>query len=188
MIIGITGSLSAGKDTVAQILEENGFRHISLSQILRELVLKKGGELTTENLTKEGNNLRQERGNGYLAKEALKQVREDTAISSIRQPGEVEVLRESGDFFLISVDADPKIRWQRLKERQRPGDPKTIEGMLAIEKKQMKSGGSKDMQLDVVWGMADYHLDNNGSLGDLQTKVREIIKAARRQIGKEKSK
>lgn len=188
MIIGITGSLAAGKDTVAQILEENGFRHISLSQILRELVVKKGGDLTTANLTREGNNLRTEKGNGYLAKEALKLISDDTAISSIRQPGEVEVLRKTGKFFLISVDADPKIRWQRLKKRQRPGDPKTMEGMLAIEKKQMKSGGSKDMQLDVVWGMADYHLNNNGDLGDLQTKVREIIKTARRQIGKEKSK
>jgi len=58
MIIGITGSLAAGKDTVAQILEENGFRHISLSQILRDLVIKKGGDLSTASLTEEGNLLR----------------------------------------------------------------------------------------------------------------------------------
>lgn len=182
MIIGITGSLAAGKDTVAQILEENGFRHISLSQILRDLVIKKGGDLSTASLTEEGNLLRHEMGDGFLAKKALQSVQGNTVVSSIRQPGEVTELKKNKHFFLVNVDADPKIRWQRLKSRKRPGDPLTMEGMLEIEKKQMKSGGSKDIQLDVVASMADYVVNNDGDLGDLRTNVDKVIKKIKERI------
>ncbi|HOE74543.1 MAG TPA: dephospho-CoA kinase [bacterium] len=182
MIIGITGSLAAGKDTVAQILEENGFRHISLSQILRDVVASKGGELTTENLTKEGNLLRHKMGDGFLAKRALENVKGDTVISSIRQPGELVQLRKNKHFFLINVDADPRIRWQRLKNRKRPGDPTTMEEMIKIEKKQMKAGGSKDMQLDVVASKADYIINNDGSLSDLQRNVDKVIKKIKKRV------
>ena len=40
MIIGITGSYASGKDTVASILQEKGFIHYSLSDILREELKK----------------------------------------------------------------------------------------------------------------------------------------------------
>ena len=36
MIIGITGSYGAGKDTVAELLQKMNFTHVSFSDTLRE--------------------------------------------------------------------------------------------------------------------------------------------------------
>ena len=36
MIVGITGFFCAGKDTMAAMLQQKGFNHISLSDIIRE--------------------------------------------------------------------------------------------------------------------------------------------------------
>lgn len=180
MIIGVAGTLASGKDTVSEILMSEGLQHVSLSEILREILRAKGIETTTENLTREGNAIRQEKGEGYLAKEAIKRIKGDAIISSIRQPGEVDYLHQRKDFYMIAVDADIKLRWSRLKKRQRPGDPTSFEDMLSIEKRQMKSGGSKDMQNDVVMEKADYHIDNNGTLEQLKAQVDNIINKIRK--------
>jgi dephospho-CoA kinase len=58
MIIGITGPNASGKDTVADILEEKGFIHYSLSDILREELKKSNKEEIRKNLIKIGNELR----------------------------------------------------------------------------------------------------------------------------------
>lgn len=176
MIIGVTGTLASGKDTVSELLEKKGYKHISLSQILRREVSKLGEPITTVNLTTFGNKIRHERGEGYLAKEALKDASKKTIISSIRQPGEVRVLKKDPRFVLIAVDADAKQRWSRLEKRKRAGDPESFNDMMAIERKQMKKHGSKDMQLDTVMAMADYQIDNNGTMEDLKEKVDRLLK------------
>lgn len=184
MIIGVTGLPSSGKDTVAQILEKEGFKHISLSDMLREIVLAKGEDISTENLTRHGNLIRRERGEGYLAKMALKKIGGDTVITSIRQPGEVDVLRQNKGFHLIAVEADEIKRWQRLKSRHREGDPRTIEEMKSIEMRQSKAGGSKDMQVDEVMKKADYIVNNNGLLDDLKKQVDEVLARIKEKDGK----
>ncbi len=171
MIIGVTGTLASGKDTVSELLEKKGYKHISLSQILRRELIKIGESIDTANLTKFGNKIRHERGEGYLAKEALKEATDKTILSSIRQPGEVVTLKKDPRFVLIAVDADAQKRWERLEKRKREGDPASFEDMMAIEHKQLKKYGSKDMQLDVVMAMADYRIDNNGTLEELKKNV-----------------
>ena len=175
MIIGIAGMPSSGKDTVAEIFEKKGYKHISLSQVLRDMAKKQGIEPTTENLTEFGNSTRLKYGLGYLAKEALKEARGDTVITSIRQPGEVDVLRKRKDFYLIAIDATLENRWKRLSARRRLGDPATLDEMKSIEKRQSKAGGSKDMQNDVVMEMADYYIDNNGTKEQLKKQVEETM-------------
>ena len=55
MIVGVTGFFAAGKDTVAEILQERGFRHVSLSDIIREEIRSRGEEVTIPHLTTVGN-------------------------------------------------------------------------------------------------------------------------------------
>ena len=57
-----------------------------------------------------------------------------------------------------------------------------MEEMIKIEKKQMKAGGSKDMQLDVVASKADYIINNDGSLSDLQRNVDKVIKKIKKRV------
>ncbi|HEX5033137.1 MAG TPA: AAA family ATPase, partial [bacterium] len=128
MIIGLTGKNASGKGEVAQVLKEGGFHYLSLSDLLREELKKRGLEILRENLIHVGNEMRQTYGGGYLADKALQQIDVDKnyIVDSIRNPREVEVLRRLSNFRLIHVTAVPQVRFERIKSRNREGDPKTF--------------------------------------------------------------
>src|SRR5262245_25637761 len=106
MLIGLTGRNASGKGEVARRLEAKGFQYFSLSDVIREEIRSKGGELTREALIQTGNELRTKFGPGILAERILQRVQEGAnyVIDSIRNPSEVMVLRRARRFHLIRVD------------------------------------------------------------------------------------
>ncbi len=93
MIIGLTGACCSGKDTIAEYISKKyGYKHYSLSDILREIMKEKGIELTRENLAAFGTELREENGNEILANKALEKINLNGrfCITSIRHTGEVK--------------------------------------------------------------------------------------------------
>jgi len=72
MIIGITGTNSSGKDTVAAILKEEGFDSFSCSDAIREELKKLDFLESRENLIALGNELRETLGMGIWAKKCLR--------------------------------------------------------------------------------------------------------------------
>src|SRR3989338_2828737 len=135
MIIGVTGSYAAGKYTVAEILQKMGFYHISLSDMLREELTKRKVKLTREALITIGNELRTAHGPDVLARRALSKLKdsENFVITSIRNPSEVQALQERPEFLLVNVTSPIKLRLQRLQERNREEDPKTLEELKQKE-------------------------------------------------------
>ncbi|MBU0707552.1 AAA family ATPase [Patescibacteria group bacterium] len=178
MIIGITGYFGAGKGTVADYLKANDFIYHSCSNILREENKKLGQEETIENLIALGNRLREEHGPGVLAKRLLEKIKDNkeelSIVDSLRHPDEINVLKETGDFVLISVDAPIDIRYERTQLRKRDDDKMTFEEFRKQEQFQLAGEGSQAQLLNCV-KMADYNLVNDGTIEDLQKKVDEII-------------
>ncbi|MFC1656492.1 AAA family ATPase [Patescibacteria group bacterium] len=179
MIIGLTGTLSSGKDQVSEYLMTKGFKHYSLSDILREIAEERGIEKTRDNLRELANDVAHEKGAESLAKEALARigdVREGNfIISAIRKPEEVKLLKQRPDFIFIAVDADPTLRWERSQKRAREGENKqTFDEFMAKEK--AETSGNNVQRLDVCISMADYKVMNNGTIEDLNKKVDEILK------------
>ena len=177
MIIGLSGTLSAGKDTLAEYLvEKEGFFHVSLSGVLREIARKEGIEETMTALTKLGNAIEKRYGKGYLAKLALDKIppRRNAVISSIRQPPEIEVLRQAGRFKMIFVDAAARIRFERLKKRAREGDSQTWEEFVGLEKKQML-GSYCGINLLGCKKASDYIIENNGTREEFTKKIRGVV-------------
>ncbi len=176
MIIGLSGMPASGKDTVAEYLQNKGFDHISLSAVLRDILRERDLEINLENLTKVGNSLGKEFGQGYLIERAREKAdfSKDLIVSSIRQPGEITELRKQKDFKMIFVDADARTRFERLKLRGRSGDSETFEQFMIIENKQVdgKSGG---MNLGECRRMADFVLINDGTPKDLKEKIEQIL-------------
>lgn len=185
MIIGISGMPAGGKDTVAEYLEGKGFSHISLSQILREILTERNLEINMENLTRVGNSLKDEFSESYLAEQALRRIdkSKDTIISSIRQPGEIDYLKQQSGFKMIFVDADIKARFKRLKLRGRIGDSETFEQFLEADRK-MSDGKSGGMNLHECKRRSDYVVDNDGTLDDLYRNTDKIIDEIRGNSGK----
>ncbi len=67
IIIGITGTLGAGKGTVVDYLKEKyGFVHFSVREFLRGEVLKRGMEPNRDSFTSVANDLRAHHTPSYI--------------------------------------------------------------------------------------------------------------------------
>ncbi|MEM4711035.1 MAG: AAA family ATPase [Candidatus Woesearchaeota archaeon] len=125
IVVGITGTIASGKDLIAGFFKEKGFQIISLGEIIREELSKKGIPLTRQNQQDLGNQLRKEFGGHVLAERALKKFQSYSAplvIIGIRNLDEIKYLKENSKFYLIGIDAPLEIRWERVKKRNRDSD------------------------------------------------------------------
>ncbi len=177
MLIGLTSRNAAGKDELARYLvERKGFVYFSLSDLLRAELKKRGLELTRENLTEVGNELRLERGPGVLGEWALGELESvrDAVVVSLRNPAEIEALRKRPDFLLVGVDAPVETRWQRVESRARPDDARTYEQFLRQEQAEL-SGDPHQQQLEACFRLADRVVVNDGTLEDLHRKIEELL-------------
>ncbi len=181
MIIGLTGPLCAGTDTIGEILKkEFGFIWMSYSDVLREVCVERGIEITRKNLQDLGNELREERGTGVLSGILIEKMlpEKNYVIGNIRNPGEVEVLREKfrNDFILVKIEADKKIRFERLLKRRREKDPQTWEEFLKVEERDFGANeNEKGQQHQKVFEMADKKIENNKTIEDLRNQVKKLI-------------
>jgi len=166
MIIGLTGKNAAGKGELANHLKDKGFIYFSLSDALRDEATKQSLDHSRDVLIKLGTEMREKFGNGILAERINEKIMEQKGnfvVDSIRNPGEVEELRKNDGFILIGVDADVKIRFERLMKRKRAGDSRTFEEFINHEKKENNNEGS-GQQLDKCIQMADKIIDSNGTI------------------------
>ncbi len=177
MLIGLTGKNGSGKGEVAKFLQQAGFAYHSLSDIIREEIQKKGKEITREKLIEEGTRLRKKQGLGILAEKTLPKLRADhnDIIDSIRNPEEVAVLRKQPGFILLNITAPAKIRFERVKKRNRENDPKTFEAFTQMEKRELKSGDPAAQQLLETEKLADKEIVNSGGLEELHKKIKKIL-------------
>lgn len=183
MIIGVTGPLCAGTDTFGEILhKEKGFIWMSYSDVLRDELRKRGVELTRKNLQDVGDELRKEHGNGVISKLLIEKINRITGrnfvIGNIRNPGEVEVLREKfgKDFVLVRIDAPLEIRFERLLHRRREKDPQTMEDFRKVEERDLGTHEEDyGQQHAAVFPLADFQIDNGGTFEELREGVEELM-------------
>ena len=179
IIIGITGTYSSGKDTVSEYLKQKGFSHYSCSDILREEADKMGLEQNRDNWIKIGNDLRQQFGPGILGQRILEKIDNENVtkavVSSIRNPGEIDELKNTGSFYLIKVDAPIEIRYERAKRRGNLADDVSFEKFKFQEQSELVSDDPAKQQISACMQMADYTILNSGSMEELYKKIDEIL-------------
>lgn len=172
--IGLTGPNAAGKGEAASYLGQRGFALHSLSDIVREEALKRGLTARREHLIRIGNELRGAEGPGILAERIIPRLEEKNVIDSIRNPDEVRVLRALPRFMLLGVWAPVEIRFARAVERDREGDPATLEEFEARER-QENSTDPNAQQLDETFRMADSVLTNDGDIDTFHRALERVI-------------
>jgi dCMP deaminase len=180
VILGVSGPFAAGKGEVVDYLRERSFYPFSLSDILRDELRARGESETRERMIAIGNELRARHGPAVLAERLAARLQPDRnyVIDSIRHPAEVEALRARGrGFRLLWVDAEPKLRVERLRARGRSGDPESLDALLEQEGRERGGGGDFAQQLDAVAALADFRLRNEGSLAALHAAVQEVLAA-----------
>lgn len=179
MIIGITGTLGAGKGTVVECLvKKHGFRHFSAREFLKMAVEKKGIPVNRDTLTQVANDLRDKHGSDFVARELYKEAEkrgENAIIESIRTVGEVEFLRAKKDFLLLAIDADPKIRYERISQRKSETDQISFERFLGNEQREMFSSNPNKQNLSYCIEKADFKIMNDGTIQELEKKIEDVF-------------
>ena len=170
MIIGLTGKYASGKGEIAKYLTSKGFHVVSLSDVLREEVRARGLDFDRETLIRIGQLLRQEEGPGVLAKRLLARLTGKDAVDSIRHPEEIRVLKAHDVTWVIGVDADPKLRFERMRSRNRFGDAITFETFVDQERREDQNQPNAQ-QLGACLAMADGVIRNDGDLKTLHHEV-----------------
>ena len=180
IIFGITGTLGAGKGTIVEYLTSKyNFEHYSVRAFLVERIEEKGLPVNRDSMVVVANELRASQSPSYIIDELHKKAVEsgkNCIIESIRTPGEVDSLRKKENFWLIAVDADPKVRYERITARKSETDNVSFDAFVENEKREMTSSDPNKQNLSKCIEMADFVIDNSGSLFDLQQKVEDVLK------------
>jgi dephospho-CoA kinase len=182
IIIGVTGTLGAGKGTIVDYLVKNkGFIHFSAREdVINKAIERIGLPITRDNMILVANDLRKNYGPSYVAEELFKMAQnsdKDCVLESLRTVGEIESLRNKGKFYLFAINAKRKTRYSRVQKRGNvQSDNVSFEKFIEQEEIEMKSDDPNKQNLSKCISMADYVFENNGTLEDLYKQIDEIIK------------
>jgi dephospho-CoA kinase len=178
-IIGITGTLGAGKGTIVDYLvEKYGFKHFSVRGYLIEVMQAKGLEINRDNMVTTANGLRATYGPSYIAEALHKQAiatNQNCIIESIRTLGEIEALRSKGNFTLFSVDTDRQIRYDRILLRASETDKVSFETFVENEERELTASDPNKQNLSACMALADVHFSNNGSFDELFLQIDKVL-------------
>ncbi|MBI5357553.1 AAA family ATPase [Candidatus Saccharibacteria bacterium] len=178
-VIGIGGTNGSGKDTVSKFLAENNYLFVSVSDLLRDEAEKRGLPLEREILRSISAEWRREFGLGVLVDRAVELYKKQSdkyvgvVATPMRNVGEAKRIHELGG-KLIWVDADPKIRYNRIRSRNRSAeDDKSYEQFLQEEQDEMHQAGDEaTLNSAGVKEISDIFIQND--FDDIQSFEQEI--------------
>jgi dephospho-CoA kinase len=177
-ILGTVGAIGSGKDAIVRYISTKlSIPIISVGDIARDIAKSEGLPPTRENLGQITVKYYERFGKTYFIEETVRRMKssgyDKVLITGIRASTDVETLRKQffDDFILISVTANKRKRFQRLKLRGEPRDPKTWQEFLEQDRNE-----EKIFQINESCKLANYRIDNNGTLEALFQKIDKIVK------------
>ena len=179
-IISVVGPTCAGKETFGEMIRKEfgpAFRFLSrrFSDPLNEMLHAIRVPQNRPNQQLLSKLVRQEWGEDVLGNALSLWMEEVDAniiyIDGVRRPADVEMIRKFPSSFLVSLNASPEVRFERLKKRaDRPGDAeKTWEEFLA------EQNAESEQKIVEIAKTADVFIDNSGMPDNLRVQVRKFI-------------
>jgi dephospho-CoA kinase len=180
IIIGVTGTLGAGKGTIVDYLvKKHNFIHYSVRSFLIREIETLGLPVDRDSMVQIANDLRAKNSPSYiidcLYDESIKSGK-CSVIESIRTAGEIISLREkSKNFILLSIDANQQTRYDRIIKRKSTTDLITFDTFIDNEKREMTSNDPNHQNLKICSEMSDYQLKNDDSVENLEYAIEQCL-------------
>lgn len=175
-VIGITGTLGAGKGAVVDYLrQQHNFQWFSVRDFLLTEISRRGLPPDRDSMRNVANELRAQNSPSYIVEQLFSNAQQsgaDCIIESVRTPGEVDALAAKPDFVLLAVDADMRMRYERVVVRGSETDQVDFETWKAQEESEMHNTDPNKQNLAECIRRANIKLENNGTLDELHEQVR----------------
>ncbi|MDI6885099.1 MAG: AAA family ATPase [archaeon] len=181
-VLAFVGAPAAGKTEAASVAMEMGIPVITMGDVIRGELRRRGLPLSDENAGRIANELRAREGMDAIAKRCIplikgvKDVEEKKAkkvivIDGIRGIAEVETFKKEfgTDFVLVRIDAPLILRYERIKTRGRGDDLLSIEEFKEREERENRWGMGEAMK------KADKVVENEGSLEEFKEEIKRIL-------------
>ena len=177
--IAIVGPMASGKGEVVKFLKEKGYCAFSLSDRIREELMRQGLEITRSNLRDMAHKLRKELGPDILARRTVEKADESgcdrVVVDAVRNPFELSYIRNKLNAVVLAVNATQERRYKFLQKRGRTGDIKTFEEFVKQDNKELRSGVDHKMNILEAMQYADHRIENDGTLEDLRQKIEDVL-------------
>ncbi len=176
LIIGLVGQAGCGKGTMADLLQQEysaGYFRFSamIGSILDRLALEK----TREKFTSMSEMLRKTFGEDVfsyaIAKDALNAPQEVVIIDGIRRMEDIVALEPLPLFKLVAIDADPKLRYERMKARGEKASEKNFTWEQFLAEEQLPT----EVTIPFVMKRASKTIMNDGTQTDLVKAVHDLM-------------
>ena len=179
MIIGITGTIGAGKGTIVEYLvSKKNFLHFSVRDFLIEIIEQRELPVNRDSMVAVANELRATFSPSYITDQLFERAvksGQNGIIESIRAVGEIESLRNNPNFVLFAVDADIRKRYERISLRKSATDHIDFETFVSNEKREMTTTDPTKQNLGECIKKADYVFTNDNDIIDLHRAVEKVI-------------
>ncbi|MBD3363352.1 AAA family ATPase [Candidatus Dojkabacteria bacterium] len=183
--IAIVGTIAAGKTTACKYFQQKGYIHYKLSQGIYDEADKRGLDRTDRVILQDlGDELRENHGVDVLAKIIIKKIKKDDdskkyVFDSIRNHNEILTLQKAfgKDLVVIAIDAPIKLRYKRAVERkgQYKEQNLTFQEFKKNNDRDLGKGNAENEQNVIKCiSLADYNVQNTGSLKQLKSKLDKI--------------
>lgn len=177
MIIGITGTIGAGKGTVVEYLKTKGFTHYAARDFLVDEIKRRGLPVDRDSMTSVANDLRHSHGPSYIIESLLARAKAaggDIVIESVRAQAEAALLKAEGA-VLLAVDSDQRTRYARILARGSATDHIDFDTFAAQEAREMQNTDPEKQNIAAVMAMADYRIENASSVEELHQRVEDML-------------
>lgn len=173
-IMGISGMPGSGKSRVSKIATAKGAIIVSMGDIVREEAKKR--ELDSKTTAKK---LREEYGQYVVAEftiEKIKKIIKENSsdfiiVEGIRSPYEVNLFKENFEnFIILSIFANPKLRFERLLERKRNDDSSNYQDFQNRDQMEL------DFGIGNVIALSDKIIINETNLEEYEEKINKFLK------------
>lgn len=180
MILGITGAIGAGKDTVVEYLvQKYNFVAGRGSDLLAKEVSRRGLPLIRENFHNVANEMRESQGDAFLVDLLAKEVSgkgKNIVIGFFRTTGEVKRFRELfSSSKLIAVDASVEIRYERISGRKKEKDRVSFEEFKRQDLLEAESNSPSRQNIRACVKSADIVISNELGEDVLYKKIDDLL-------------